>query len=211
MRKKFAVYCSGNASRILKFYSFQHNNNLKPDLIIYDGQKDDIADNLKAIGAKVFHNICYENTSIENIKRINTYTSETIHNSLIKYDCDYLLCFGDKILKSNLVKNFPKRLINFHPSLLPAFKGLNAIDSALKSNVSFLGNTVHYINESIDEGEIIAQIAMYRNDFEAYEDVLELQFPLIKLVLKNIISFNIKESELELELLNRKSPYFIKY
>lgn len=210
MGNDFAIYCSGNASTVRKFYSYPHNRNLIPKLIIYDGQIDEIANELKVRANKLI-NISYENLSPINLKRINNYTSETIHNALIENKCEFLLCFGNRILKKELIQQFPNRLINFHPSLLPAFKGRNAIDLALKTNVSFLGNTAHYINESIDDGNIIAQIAMFRKDFKTYEDVLELQFPLIKLVLKNIINLNIKESEIELELLTRKSLYFFKY
>ena len=75
-------------------------------------------------------------------------------------------------MKNPLIQKYDKRIINFHPSILPSFKGLNAIDQELKAKVRFLGNTAHFIDEGIDSGEIIIQSAMFRSDYEEYEDVL---------------------------------------
>jgi len=66
-----------------------------------------------------------------------------------------------KLLDPDIVNSFDKKLINVHPSLLPAFPGgLNAGKVALKAGVKFLGTTVHYVDEGVDTGEIIAQSIM---------------------------------------------------
>ena len=73
---------------------------------------------------------------------------------------DFIITNIFKILDQNIVKQFNKRLINFHYSLLPAFKGfigLNAIDEAIKLNCHFVGCTCHYVDELVDNGEIISQ------------------------------------------------------
>ena len=62
-----------------------------------------------------------------------------------------------QVLDSEFVRIWRLRLINIHPSYLPAFKGLNAQDQAIKAKVSFSGCSVHYVNSKIDAGQIILQ------------------------------------------------------
>ena len=62
-----------------------------------------------------------------------------------------------RILSSSFINHFQNRIINLHPSLLPSFQGLNAIEQAFNKNVKITGCTVHWVNERIDDGEIIAQ------------------------------------------------------
>ena len=59
-----------------------------------------------------------------------------------------------------VIKNpaaFPAPIINVHPSLLPKYKGLNAVEQALDSGDDVTGCTVHYVNEELDGGEVIMQ------------------------------------------------------
>ena len=62
-----------------------------------------------------------------------------------------------RIVSPKLIDAFPKRIINLHPSLLPKYKGLHAIEQALESGDKETGCTVHYVNEELDGGEIILQ------------------------------------------------------
>jgi phosphoribosylglycinamide formyltransferase-1 len=62
-----------------------------------------------------------------------------------------------RVVKEPLLSAFPDRIINIHPSLLPAFKGLRAWDQALTAGVTETGCTVHFVNQDIDAGAIIAQ------------------------------------------------------
>ena len=52
---------------------------------------------------------------------------------------------------------FPAPIINVHPSLLPKYKGLNAVEQAMEAGEEFTGCSVHYVNEELDSGEIIMQ------------------------------------------------------
>jgi phosphoribosylglycinamide formyltransferase 1 len=62
-----------------------------------------------------------------------------------------------RVLKSPLLEAFPRRIVNIHPSLLPKFPGLEAWKQAIAAGEKVTGCTVHYVDEQIDHGEIIAQ------------------------------------------------------
>lgn len=62
-----------------------------------------------------------------------------------------------RVLRAPMLKAFPRRIINIHPALLPKFPGLEAWKQALAANEKLTGCTVHYVDERIDHGEIIAQ------------------------------------------------------
>jgi len=62
-----------------------------------------------------------------------------------------------RILKPKVLSEFKNKIINLHPSLLPSFPGLNSIERAFNKKVKITGCTVHWVNEEIDGGEIIAQ------------------------------------------------------
>ena len=62
-----------------------------------------------------------------------------------------------RMIKAPLLEAFPNRIINIHPSLLPQFPGLEAWKQALTAGVPVAGCTVHYVDDGMDTGEIIAQ------------------------------------------------------
>ena len=62
-----------------------------------------------------------------------------------------------RVLKEPMLKAFPRRIINIHPSLLPRFPGLMAWKQALEAGEKVTGCTVHYVDDQIDHGDIIAQ------------------------------------------------------
>src|SRR6266498_3400369 len=71
-----------------------------------------------------------------------------------------------RVLHAPMLEAFPRRIINVHPSLLPKFPGLEAWKQALAAGESVTGCTVHYIDEKIDHGQIIArqEVAILPND-----------------------------------------------
>ena len=62
-----------------------------------------------------------------------------------------------KILSKRFIRTYGKPIINIHPSLLPKFKGLNTFEKVLQHKEKKTGCTVHYVNEKLDDGEIIAK------------------------------------------------------
>jgi phosphoribosylglycinamide formyltransferase-1 len=67
----------------------------------------------------------------------------------------YLL-FG-RLLAGPLLDAYRDRIVNIHPALLPAFKGLHGYEDTMASGTRYLGVTLHFIDEAMDEGSIIAQ------------------------------------------------------
>jgi phosphoribosylglycinamide formyltransferase 1 len=65
-----------------------------------------------------------------------------------------------QILSPGFLAAFPQRVINVHPALLPAFQGIRAIEQALDYGVKVFGVTVHFVDEGVDTGPIIAQQAV---------------------------------------------------
>jgi phosphoribosylglycinamide formyltransferase-1 len=62
-----------------------------------------------------------------------------------------------RVLKAAMIEAFPRRILNIHPSLLPKFTGLSAWTQALEAREKITGCTVHFVDEQIDHGDIIAQ------------------------------------------------------
>jgi phosphoribosylglycinamide formyltransferase 1 len=73
-----------------------------------------------------------------------------------------LVCLAGymRLLSPYFVRAFPNRILNIHPSLLPAFPGLEAQRQALEHGVKFTGATVHFVDEQLDAGRIIVQAAV---------------------------------------------------
>jgi len=63
-----------------------------------------------------------------------------------------------RMIKAPLLDAFPRRIINIHPSLLPAYPGIAAWKQAVEAKASKSGCTVHYVDAGMDTGEIIAQV-----------------------------------------------------
>jgi phosphoribosylglycinamide formyltransferase-1 len=78
-----------------------------------------------------------------------------------------------EILGVDFVRLFAGRMVNVHPSLLPAFRGVNAIAQAIDHGVRVMGVTVHFVDEGVDSGPILLQEAFdavpYSRDISAVE------------------------------------------
>jgi phosphoribosylglycinamide formyltransferase 1 len=83
-----------------------------------------------------------------------------------------------QLLSPAFLRRFPHRVINIHPSLLPAFPGLRAIEQALEYGVKVFGVTVHYVDEGVDTGPVIAQRAIELPAAERAEEVHDALRPL---------------------------------
>ncbi len=87
--------------------------------------------------------------------------------ALRKYNANIIALAGFmRIIKKGLLEAFPNRIVNIHPSLLPAFPGMESWKQALDHGVKITGCTVHFVDKGMDTGRIIVQraVPVLRND-----------------------------------------------
>lgn len=84
-----------------------------------------------------------------------------------------LVCLAGymRVLSPYFLSEFPQRVLNIHPSLLPAFPGLEAQRQALEYGVKYTGCTVHFVDEDVDHGPIIAQAVVPVFDDDTVESL----------------------------------------
>lgn len=81
-----------------------------------------------------------------------------LNAALVAHDIEFVACAGFmRVLGEGFVQSWTNRLINIHPSLLPKYKGLHTHQRAIDAKDDTHGCTVHWVNEGVDEGKIIAQ------------------------------------------------------
>jgi phosphoribosylglycinamide formyltransferase-1 len=93
---------------------------------------------------------------------------------LQKYQVD-LICLAGymRVLSANFVRQFRNRILNIHPSLLPAFPGLDAQHQALTYGVKVSGCTVHFVDEYLDAGPVVLQVAVPVHDGDTEETLAQ--------------------------------------
>lgn len=95
-----------------------------------------------------------------------------LHQAVQSFAPDFLLALGFmRLFSAPLVAEFRLRLINIHPSLLPAFPGIHAQRQALEYGAKIAGCTVHFVDEGVDSGPIIAQAAVAVLDDDTVESL----------------------------------------
>ena len=89
---------------------------------------------------------------------------------LRRHDVD-LVCLAGfmRLLSAGFIREFPQRILNIHPSLLPSFPGLDAQHQALDHGVKISGCTVHFVDEYLDAGPIVLQAAVPVLDADSAE------------------------------------------
>ena len=138
-----------------------------------------------------------ETLAIARNGRVREQHDAEIVNELKKRDVE-LICLAGymRLLSKEFVRAFPNRIINIHPSLLPAFKGLDAQRQAIDYGVKVSGCTVHFVDEALDHGAIIAQKTVDVKDDDTAESlaarILEHEHALYIEALKKIVRGNYK-------------------
>ena len=137
---------------------------------------------------------------IKNVEDINNNKFREILNSE-KYDYAFSLCCN-QIFKKKTIKCF-KKVINYHSSTIPLYRGLNSTLWSIFFNEKYTGYTYHYVNSKIDSGKIIFQDKFkinYKESYKKIEIIKTLQAKkslgkVIKLILSNFKEISKKKKE----------------
>lgn len=187
---RISFYVSGSAGRLRKILKQAPKATLELiKIVVCDNlRNEDLHQLLSEHNIKMV-SFDYETLHSDKKKRSEV-LSDTLNSLFKENEIDYCFCFGDHILKGQLLKDYKNKIINFHPSILPMFPGLNAIDQALDAGAKLLGNTAHFIDEGIDTGPIIMQNIVSLEFFEkyGYDGVLDQQITLFNRILDCLIN-----------------------
>lgn len=117
---------------------------------------------------------------------------QAILAQLRKYHIDFIALAGYmRLVGPTLLDAYEGKIVNIHPSLLPAFPGKDAIGQAYRAGVKVTGVTIHYVDEGMDTGPIIAQRAVPIHDGEPLEQletrIHEVEHELYPAVLKTLL------------------------
>ncbi len=176
----FMIYTSGNAGRAKAFLMTFSEELSAIKAVVHDGTQDAYVNSM--LNPDRLRLVNYEDQGFV-INERSQYISDYILEVANEVRADYIFCFGSKMLKGSILDHYKNKIINFHPSVLPAFPGLRAIDQALNAKTLLLGNTAHFINEGIDTGPIIMQSLLSSIKYKAYEDVLNMQIFMLKQIM----------------------------
>ncbi len=166
--QKFAVFISGNGTNLQAIIDSHKKGEIKADLALI------ISSSEKAFGLKraekggikslVFNPANYTNR--QSVDR-------DIVIALKENKIDFIVLAGYmRLLTPYFIKEYPNKIINVHPSLLPSFKGADGIKDAFTYGCKQTGVTVHFVNEKMDNGPIIMQDTVKINEGDTLE-VLE--------------------------------------
>ena len=147
------ILISQNGSNMLNIVKACHEKKIQANVKIV------ISNNPDSKGLKKLKNFKTKSKILllKDFKNKKAY-EEKINELFKKHNVNFICLAGYmKILEKDFLEKWKKRVINIHPSLLPSFKGLEPHKQAIEKKVKFSGCTVHFVNDNIDDGEIIDQ------------------------------------------------------
>ena len=202
---KIAVLASGSGSNLQSILDNIDNGNINGEVSLVIGSKEGIfaLERAEKQGIK---------TSVVSKKEFGDKTSDEILRLAKENNIDLIVLAGYlSILKGKLLEEYGNRIINIHPSLIPSFcgnkmYGINVHKAAIEKGVKFSGCTVHFVNDEVDGGAIIAQ-EIVQVDFEdtpesLQKKVLEKEHILLPRIVKYLCEEKIEIHNEKVKILN---------
>ena len=164
---KIAILASGEGSNFQELIDLSKSNKFDIDIRLLITNKSEAGCLSKAKKS----NISYKIIKVSDYKN-NDYFEDEIINTIKNHDIELVVMAGwMKIMSSKFVNAFKNKIINIHPSLLPSFKGNNAIKEALKNGSKITGCSVHYVVPEVDSGSLIMQAAVSISDQDNIDSI----------------------------------------
>ncbi|WP_265457155.1 phosphoribosylglycinamide formyltransferase [Enterococcus sp. HY326] len=191
-RPKVAVLASGNGSNFQVLAEAFQKGNIDGELVLLfsDQPKAYVLERSQQLGIEA------RSFSPKNFASKKAY-EVTLLQLLMDKEIDLILLAGYmRIIGDTLLKAYPNRIINIHPSLLPDFPGLHGIQDAFEAGVTETGVTIHFIDDGVDTGPIIAQGKVTVSEDDTLESLEEkihaLEHQLYPQVVAKVIAENFK-------------------
>ena len=186
LKVKTAILISGGGSNMVSLVKAAQSPDYPADIVLVISNRPNAGGVAKAeaLGIKT---ICIDHKDFKTRKSF-----EQAMDTVLREHSAQLICNAGfmRILSPWFVKRWLGRLLNIHPSLLPKFKGLHTHERAIEAGETEHGCTIHYVDEGMDTGEIIAQakVSVFPEDTNETlaAKVLEQEHMLYPDVLKNV-------------------------
>jgi phosphoribosylglycinamide formyltransferase 1 len=162
-----AVFASGRGSNFQAIYDAIQKGRLQAriSLLVCDRPNAKVIERAEKAGVQTFVFSPKEFASKEE------YETE-VYKQLSQQGVEFIVLAGYmRLIGSVLLEKFEGKIVNIHPSLLPAFPGKDAIGQAVKAGVKVTGVTIHYVDAGMDTGPIIAQQAIEIQEGDKKENI----------------------------------------
>ena len=185
--KKIAIFASGSGSNFEAIVTSCNKGevNAEPAVCVCDKPGAGVIERALRLGVPL---IVASPKDFADKAAYETFIAEKLKEMEIELIC---LAGYMRIVGPTLLAEFPERIINIHPSLLPSFKGAHAIKDAFDYGVKVYGVTIHYVDETLDGGKIIAQSAFpyTGDDIDELETMIHAtEHKLYPLTIQNLIN-----------------------
>ena len=155
-RKRVAILISGRGSNMRSLVEAARDPNYPAEVILVISNRPE-APGLAWAAAQGLPTKVIDHKNYPNREDFDA----ALHEALVASGAEIVCCAGFmRLMTAGFVEKWSGRMLNIHPSLLPAFKGLDAQAQALAAGVKIAGCTVHFVEPKMDSGPIIAQAAV---------------------------------------------------
>ena len=164
---KIGVLASGKGTNFQELINLSEKGEFDIDIKVLITNKDDAGCIKRAEIKKIPHKIIRSKDFLQK----ESFELE-IANTFIHYDVELVVMAGwMKIVTPFFIKKFKNKIINIHPSLLPAYKGGSAIKDSILNGSKITGCSVHFVDEEVDSGSLIMQAALPIRDDDDIESL----------------------------------------